>query len=1096
MAIAARLRKAGKLGIILVSIGFGLLAAYAGTGFYLIPWLVRTQFMPGASESMGAQLTAERVETDPFELTLAIHGVSLKDKAGRELAAFRELSADIEGLESVFQRRLILSGRLVEPVLHPELDTKGKLNFEALAPAGEESGGGFPFLISGFAVERGRIEFRDASRGKPYAVVWDKVSANLENLGPEPDDKASFSLAMAGESGESLSASGAFSLEPFVSEGKLEVSDLNPAPWLDRLAPDSGWRFRSGKIGAKAEYLLRTGDKTVLEIRSGEGTGEGLELSAQGDGNTWAKIESVSLGGFFFSLAEQRLQMDSMAAQGIAAPSLKIAALSSTGWSYDPDARLLKLDSAAAQGIAAPSLKIAALSARGGSYDPETQRLKLDSAAARDALALGAPDPEQNGGGREDSGPAGAAKDELRAARIGSLRVAGVDGSLRERFMTVGSVISEQADIGLRLLPDGSLRVQGLPAMGSNGRSEEPSSAPWNLRIAEIRLDGYSIGFRDETVQPPVKLNFSPAALRLADFSTERGSLFTYRLDTRVGEKGKIEVDGQARLDPLQIDLRFGVDKLWLRSVQPYWQHLTGVDLVRGRLNLWGDITVLGGADLRVDYSGGADIVDLVTVDKKERKDFIRWKSLKFDGLVVNTQPRRVSIRTMTAEQPHARVFIAADGGLNLMRDLIAADMKSESPKAAVRPRETQPAERWPVVIGALRVVDGGMDFTDLTLKPNFAVDIQSLNGNVRGLSSQENAKAELLLEGRINHSSPVKIFGQINPSSFGDHTDVAMEFRGVNLTTLSPYSGKFAGYRIEKGKLDMDLRYKLHDRKLEAQNRVVLDHLILGERVDSPKATTLPVDLAVALLKDSAGKIDIDLPISGNLDDPEFSLRSLYASALTQMFTKLVGSPFALLGSLVESGDEDLGYVKFRPGDASLTGEEKARLSKVADALKQRPELNLDIKGAADLQQDRLALAEQALSKQLRNARLIELRTLGQRVGSSEGPELSDDDYRRLFTLFYRQRHPDSPELQALAGERQPVLKGPLLDQAKRRMLEQWAVNELDLRLLAQARSESIRNYLIREGGLPDQQIYLLDVKLDRPGDREIKAFLSLSGS
>jgi hypothetical protein len=1136
-----------------VAIGLALTGAYAAAGFYLAPYLIRAELLPRASATLGTRLAAEAVEFDPFAFTLTLRGVSLKDGAGEALLGLAELSADLDGRESLRQRKAVLSARLVAPSLRLAREADGKLNVMALIPPDDgrpDAAPALPFLVARLVLEQGRIEFRDAAGKKPFAAVFDAVGLTVENFDSKPDGKASFSFAAKSAAGESLSVNGTFSLAPFVSEGTLEMADLAPAPWLEYLAPESSWRFRAGKAGGKAAYLLRTGgagDETVLDLRTGEWRGEGLELAAQGDGDQWLKIAALSLGGLSYAATEQRLTLNSVEARETALPSLKIAALSvgklsyalaeqrltlgsaevretvapsltiaslsTEGLSYALAEQHLTLDTAEAREAAAPWLKIAALSAGKIDYSLAEQRLKLDSAALREAVALGSPEsadgeddaasgpeaeegaPKPQAGGRPDSG-----KHKSRDARVGTVQVSNLDCSLQRRSVAIGTVVSDQAEIDVRLTGGGSLKVRGLPAFGpaAGEKASKNAEAPWTVRVGEARLSGYALGFRDDTVAPPVRLNFAPASLRLTDFTTEPGRQFQFRLNTGVGEKGRIEVDGQARLAPLQSEIRFGVDKLWLRSLQSYWDRLVGFNLVKGRLNLWGDLTVRQEANLALDYSGAADLVDLATVDKREGKDFIRWGSLKFDGLVVGTRPKRVSIRSVTAGQPYARVFIAADRRLNLTRDLMAvkADPEANAPKTAPPPRQTPRADRWPVVIGTLRVADGRMDFADLTLKPNFAVEIQHLNGNVRGLSSQENAKADLFLEGRINQSSPVKIFGHMNPASFGEQTDIAMEFRGVNLTTLSPYSGKFAGYRIEKGKLDMDLRYNLRDRALTADNRVVLDHLVLGERVDSPTATSLPVDLAVALLKDSNGQIDIDLPVSGNLDDPEFSLRNLYASAATQMLTKLIGSPFSLLGSLIQDGGEELGYVKFQAGNAALEEAEKRKLGQVATALKERPELNLDVKGSADPQQDRMALAESALLKQLLNARLIELRTLGEQGAKAGGPSLSDDDYQRLFTRYYRQRYPGSPELQALETGQQPVLNGPLLDQAKRKVLEQWAVNELDLRLLAQARGEIIRDYLVREAGLPDKRIYLLDVNLAQPDDREIKTFLSLSGS
>jgi hypothetical protein len=1134
-----------------LAIGLGLTGIYAAAGFYLAPYLIRTELLPRVSETLGVRLAAEAVEFDPFAFTLALRGISLRDGAGEALLGLAELSADLDGEESLRQRKAVLSARLVAPALRLAREADGKLNVMALVPPDDgqpDAAPALPFLITRLALEQGRIEFRDAAGKTPFAAAFDAVGLAVENFGSEPDDKASFSFAAKSAGGESLSVHGTFSSAPLVSEGTLEMANMALASWLEYLAPESSWRFRAGKAGGKAEYRLRTegaGDEIVFDLRTGEWRGEGLELAARGDGDQWLKIAALSLKGvsyaaaeqrlalnsvevreavlpsleiaslsvgkLAYALADQRLTLDSADVREAVAPSLKITALSAKGLSYALAGQHLTLDAAEAQEMIAPWLKVATLSAGKIDYSLEEQHLKLDSAALREAVALGAPEsadgeddvaggpeaeestPKSQAGGRPNSG-----KHKPRNAHIGAVQISNLEGSLRHRSVAIDTVVSDQAEIDVRLTRQGSLAVRGLPAFGAStgDKASKSAEAPWTAQIGEARLSGYALGFRDDTVTPPVRLNFAPASLRLTDFTTEPGRQFRFRLNTGVGEKGRIEVDGQARLAPLQSEIRFGVDKLWLRPLQPYWDRLVGFNLVKGRLNLWGDLTLRQGENLALDYSGAADIVGLATVDKREGKDFIRWDSLKFDGLVVGTQPKRIGIRSVTASQPYVRVFIAADRGLNLTRDLIVAEPKANTPKTAPPPRQTSRADRWPVVIGTFRVADGRMDFADLTLKPNFAVEIQNLNGNVRGLSSQENAKADLVLEGRINQSSPVKIFGRMNPASFGEHTDIAMEFRGVNLTTLSPYSGKFAGYRIEKGKLDMDLRYQLRDRALTADNRVVLDHLVLGERVESPTATSLPVDLAVALLKDSNGQIDIDLPVSGNLDDPEFSLRNLYANAAAQMLAKLVGSPFSLLGSLVQDGGEELGYVKFPPGNAALGDAEKRKLGQVATALKERPELNLDIKGSADLRQDRMALAESALLKQLLNVRLVELRTLGEPRAKAGGSSLSDDEYRRLFTRYYRQRYPDTPESRALETGKQPVLSGPLFDQAKRRVLEQWAVNELDLRLLAQARGESIRDYLVREAGLPDKRIYLLDVDLAQPDDREIKTFLSLSGS
>ena len=399
------------------------------------------------------------------------------------------------------------------------------------------------------------------------------------------------------------------------------------------------------------------------------------------------------------------------------------------------------------------------------------------------------------------------------------------------------------------------------------------------------------------------------------------------------------------------------------------------------------------------------------------------------------------------------------------------------------------------VVIGAVNFNQGNVDFADLTIKPTpFSAKIHDLNGNIRSLSSRQDAKSDVLLDGKLNEGSAVKIFGKINPFSLQAFTDVTLDFNGVNLTSLSPYSAKFAGYRIEKGKVSMVLRYKLDNGQLTADNNFVLDQLVLGERVESPDATTLPVRLAVSLLKDADGKIDLSLPISGDLSNPDISIWSLLAGATKELINKLVASPLTILGSLAGGGSEDLESVKFAPGDATLSTLEKEKLVIVAKALKIRPALNLDIRGAADAALDRPVLAAMDLTRQLNNAKFIEL---GRKKGLKaewDGITLSEEDHNRLLTNLYRWKNPDAQELQGLKSG--AYLSGGPLETAKRKLLEQWSVSDMDLRGLAQARGESIRNYLVRNQGLGDQRIYLLDVKLSQSRTSEIKALLSLSGS
>jgi hypothetical protein len=1009
----SKMTRGRKAAVWIVLIGFLLGSGYALLGFILAPYLIRSQLLPKLSRQMGAPLSVETVEINPFQLTVKFSGFSLKTPSDGKLLDFRELYAELDVTASLKQKQAVISGRLTGPEVKIERDATGRFNFSPLLqerPKDQLSDAAIaiPLLITRFELAQGRVEFKDLSRSKHFATILEDASFSLEHFSLASDHPATFHFTATSHQRENIALQGQVSFSPFLVDGKIEANQVDLAPLIDYFVAPTAFRIDHGKAHIQGSYRFRGGAQADFEIISADGEIRDLQVTGQ---------NGASL------------------------------------------------------------LQIASLGVRRLNFSQHRQHLKLGAIVVKKATMHS--QEEQS-------------TESLQGSRIDSLEILDFDCALNERAISIGSLVSEKAEINTRRTTEGVFSILGIP---SKTTQEEPSksappSPPWTGRIEEARLHQYSVRYWDETAKPPVKLHFTPISLQLSNVALD--STIAFGLETGLGQKGIIRADGQIDLDPLTVDGRLEIEKVRLHPFQPYLDPWVGIEVVKGRLNLSGDVSLARKADLQISFGGNAEITHLGTIDQKEKKDFVSWNSLRLDGVILDTSPKRLSIRSVTLQEPYARVLIGEKGDLNIVEKL------SRKEPAKAIPSIPKSAEPWPIVIGSFRVAEGKMYFSDLTLQPNFAAEIHSLNGNIRGLSSQANAKADVLLEGKINHSSPVSISGQINPFKFSTYSDIAMRFRDVNLTTLSPYSGKFAGYRIEKGKLNMDLRYRLADRKLRADNKMVLDQLVLGERVDSPNATSLPVRLAIALLRNSQGRIDIDLPISGNLDNPQFSLKGLLSDAITQMMTKLIRSPFAVLGSLIPNGGEELGYIKFRAGDFALDEQEKTKLEKIASALKQRPGLNLDIKGSADLRQDRTALAELELLKQIKNARLTELRSSGTWTREVEEVSLSDEDYRRLFMDFFRTHHPLSQQALELKRKNQQTLEENLFDQAKEEVLKQWDVSELDLRLLAQNRSETIRRFLTEQGGLPNQRIFLLDVNIleEGFGEEASKSFLSLSGS
>lgn len=712
-----------------------------------------------------------------------------------------------------------------------------------------------------------------------------------------------------------------------------------------------------------------------------------------------------------------------------------------------------------------------------------------------------------------------------RQYRVDSASAYSLTLDLPKKNLKAGRLQTTGADLAVWLERDGDLGVSGLPEFEDpppRGRNDTSKKSPaWRVQFGELALKDNKLLLRDFNVTPPASLRLVNLNLLVKDFDSAAGKPFWLGVNAVQGANGRLSLEGKITSSPLSASMKLVADNFNLLPLQAYLDRRVRLILLKGGLNLDLDVDYEDAPEHKLRLGGDLEITDFDSDDKIENRDFIHWKSLRLNGLIFDTVPKRLSIREVALHHPYARVFINPEKKLNIAEILSPPEASAspaiepaslpaprpaeprpvrnkQSPKqpvASTPPPTAQPVEQQAlaVTIGKLRIQNGEMDFTDMTLKPNiFTLAIKELNGDIHSLSSRQDSKSDVLLQGRLNEGSDVGITGKINLLSLRTYTDLAMRCKGVNLSTLSPYAGKFAGYRIEKGKLSMDLRYRLNDGALEADNQFTLDHLELGEPVDSPEATSLPIRLAIALLKDGDGMIDINLPISGDLRDPEVSVAGLLGSAASNLLTKLIASPIAVLGGWMKEGRETTEGVVFAAGAAELSAQEKSKLEAVAKVLRERPALNLEIKGMAHEVLDRPALAEQDLLRQLKNARQIEA---GRSKKSAwDGETLSAEDYARLLTNLYRWKNPTAPEWQTLKPG--ATLSPPELEKARRQLLANWQVNETDLRRLARERSEAVQDYLVKHLGIPKERLYLLDVKLGKPEDKDILTQLSFNGS
>ncbi|HEY0824213.1 MAG TPA: DUF748 domain-containing protein, partial [Ramlibacter sp.] len=487
--------------------------------------------------------------------------------------------------------------------------------------------------------------------------------------------------------------------------------------------------------------------------------------------------------------------------------------------------------------------------------------------------------------------------------------------------------------------------LRAAPGAQGAGTPAADASAPLpDLRIARVRADDIELQFRDASQGAPVALDLVQGTIALQDVGLDLQKAIPVEAGFAVRQGGRLQARGTVvpGKPSGRLDLRMaGVS---LKPFAPYLNQFARLDLQRGRAGTHGRLAFAPGSrGLKLDFSGGFSVDDLVILEEDTGEAFLGWEKFSSDSVSVALAPDRVHIRELVALKPFGKLIIFEDQTLNLQR----LRRSGPAPVAATAPPPS--AAPFPLAVERLRVVDARMEFADLSLRPQFGTAMHELGGVVTGLSTDPAASAQVELDGKVDEYGSARIRGSIQPFRATEATDLVLAFRNLEMARLTPYSGKFAGRRIESGRLSVDLEYKIRQRQLAGTNKFVVNRLKLGERVDSPDAMKLPLDLAIALLEDSDGVIDLDLPVSGSLDDPQFSYGAIVWKAIVNVLTKIVTAPVRALGALLGGGAEKFEAVGFDPGSSTLLPPEQEKLKLLAGALARRPALTLAIRPGYD---------------------------------------------------------------------------------------------------------------------------------------------------
>ncbi len=1076
----------------------GLYALLLGV---VAPRVARDQVPPLMESMFPLRMSLGEIHLNPFRLDLSVHDVSITDTDGNPALAADELYVDLE-LASAWTGKVILAAlRLDAPDVHLVIAPDGAVNLADLftpleptpeeeEPVDEEEGGAPTVEIADLRITGGSFAMRDETVPTPFDFQLTPINIELRDFTTAVEQEGPYNFTASNDRGETLEWTGQIGIDPLRSAGTIGLRQIRLHTGWSYVRDSLRFEVGDGTLDFSTEYTLDgSGDAVVLAMTGGKATVTDLHIKNTANGREPIVVPSIVLEGLAVDTAEQTVSIDS-----IRSPKGRI----DVALRPDNVVTLAELfEPVEAPPVKAPAKKKAA---------PKPEVTSVDEAKSGDAKADGA----ESGDAKSGDAKADQAKsDDAKSDKAATDKPADADK------------------------PKDAAKPAAKPA----------ESAPWVVTLASLALEDWSVAFRDETLATPFEVSLEPLTVKVTDVTTVAGKPLGLDVTTTIGEAAKLTIKGKLTPTPTALDLDLTLGDLPLSMVQPYVSASSGVVLRQGTLGAQLSIAqaaAKGEVAEPLEIGGTATVSGLDVALAGEEERVIGLEGLGITGLAVKLAAAAtdVGIAEVALTAPDVVIDVAADGSVNLARaatppvaptpkvsaESVAGEKADESVDAeavapaagtaAAKPTDAEASAGAPVNvrIEKLRIDRGRIAVTERGVTPPYKTSLEELAGELAPVGTDPSIRTAVDLACKLDGSAPITIKGQITPQNYAKDAALALTARNISLRGFSPYSGRYVGYNIDKGKLTINLDYTLKDRGIVGDNEFIVDQLEFGRKVDSPEATSLPVPLAISLLKDGKGRIDIEAPVRGNIDDPSFSVMSSVMDELVGILTKAVTAPFNLLGDLTGLSAKELKRIEFEPGSAVIEARETKALGALAEVLQKKEGLTLEVQGRAHPYYDRRALAE---------ADMAEAAAALDDLTPEEFTALGDGDRAELYDELYRKTcgEDDDDALMWLASQdadhnkRVNRLafdsnKAPAPDEelsgddyrARRRaavferLRTDWPVDDQRLEDLAEARARNVEKWMQQEGGISEERLFLRTPDIDASArDGKIRNPLSL---
>jgi hypothetical protein len=537
---------------------------------------------------------------------------------------------------------------------------------------------------------------------------------------------------------------------------------------------------------------------------------------------------------------------------------------------------------------------------------------------------------------------------------IPELTINDIDIDLNKQLININSINSSDTELSLEIDENYALIWPELNQQNMQQDSNSNENSNWLYQLNQVNLSNTLVKLNKHNKGQNHLNNIYLSDITVNNISSKKQQSTDIKITLNVDKQGQVEIAAQVILQPFELNTDIKVSDINIAEFKTWLPTNLNLSIEQGLLSLQQKVSLKGA---QYTSTGRLGLKDLKILDNN-KQEFLVLKQFEIMGNRIDSKSKTISLTEIKLDQAQGSLTITDDQQLNI-NQLVA-------PSTDVQDSDSDKND-WIIEINAIKIIDSKTDLTDQSIDPHYHTELSKLNGSINGLSSSNLSKAEVDLSGVLDTYGKINISGQINPLSDDAYTDLSIEIENLSLENFSSYSAKFLGFPITRGKADFQLKYKLNQNLLKGFNGLKFKQLKFGDKNQSEDAISLPLKLAVSLLTNGKGIMKIDLPVNGNIDDPEFSYGGIVFKAMFKLITGIVASPFKLLGKLIPGGAElDLSGILFKAGTVELAQDEEKKLHAMQKIIEQRPAIILELTGVINTTNDKKQLQQLMLLNNL----------------------------------------------------------------------------------------------------------------------------------